>query len=180
MLHIDGSLMPFAASGERDKRSDTMSHRDSYIKTPAARARLRLPPTKESVASIEPELKLTEDEAVEAALYLEELDWKRGLTRDDVRTGYRELPLAIYLRLPDSKVFTSAEEVLHAASLAASRAEGEFMGAKPDYPAEQSVADGGPPGWGADVAVLGGEYAIDGGSAEDRAAGSFREGDDGA
>jgi hypothetical protein len=127
-----------------------------------------------------PELKLTEDEALEAALYLEELDWSRGLTRDDVRADYQELPLAIYLRLPDSKVFTSAGDMLYAAGLAASRAEGDFMGAKPDYPAEQSVADGGPPGWGEDDAVLRGEYAIDGGSAEDRAAGSFTEGDDSA
>jgi hypothetical protein len=130
--------------------------------------------------AIEPELKLTEDEVLEAALFLEELDWSRGLTRDEVRTEYRELPLAIYLRLPDSKVFTSAADVLHAAGLAASRAEGDFMGAQPDYPAEQSVADGGPPGWGMDDAVLRGEYAIDGGSAEDRTAGSFVEGEDSA
>jgi hypothetical protein len=157
-----------------------MSDRDGYIKTPAARARLHLPPAKESADATLPELKLTEDEAVEAALYLEELDWSRGLTRDEVRIDYRELPLAIYLRLPDSKVFTSAGDVLYEAGLAASRAEGDFMGAKPDYPAEQSVADGGPPGWGEDDAVLDGEYAIDGGSAEDRAAGSVGEGDDGA
>jgi hypothetical protein len=157
-----------------------MSDRDGYIKSPATRARLHLPPAKESASFTPPELKLTEDEMLEAELYLEELDWSRGLTRDEGRADYQELPLAIYLRLPDSKVFPSAGDVLHAAGLAASRAEGDFMGAKPDYPAEQSVADGGPPGWGADDAVLGGAYAIDGGSAEDRAAGSFGEGDDGA
>ena len=157
-----------------------MSHRDGYIKTPAARARLHLPSTTVSTGPIEPEMKLTEDEALEAAIHLHDLDWSNGLTRDDVRVAYPELPLAIYLRLPDSKLFISAGEAVHAAGLAASRAEGDFMGAKPDYPVEQSVADGGPPGWGADDAVLGGEYAIDGGSAEDRTAGSFGEGDDGA
>jgi hypothetical protein len=157
-----------------------MSDRDGYIKTPATRARLHLPPAKDSAAATLPERKLTEDEVFEAMLYLEELDWSRGLTRDEVRADYQELPLAIYLRLPDSKLFASAADVLHAAGLAASRAEGDFMGAKPDYPAEQSVADGGPPGWGADDAVLGGEYTIDGGSAEDRTAGSFGERDNGA
>jgi hypothetical protein len=156
-----------------------MSDRDGYIKRPAIRARLHLPPAQEPALATLPELKLTEDEVLEAALYLGELDWSGGLTRDEVREDYQQLPLAIYLRLPDSKVFTSARDVLYEAGLAASRAEGDFMGAKPDYPAEQSVADGGPPGWGTDEAVLGGAYAIDGGSAEDRASGSFGEGDEG-
>jgi hypothetical protein len=112
-------------------------------------------------------LKLTEDEALEAAIHLHELDWTTTLTRDDMRAAYSGLPLAIYLRLPDSKHFTSAGEVLHEAGVAASRAEGDFMGARPDYPAEQSIADGGPPGWGTDEALLGGDYSIDGGSGED-------------
>ena len=156
-----------------------MSHRDRYIKTSATRARLRLPQEKAPVSSIEPELKLTEDEALEAAIQLHELDWAPMLTRDDLRAAYPELPLAIYLRLPDSKHFTSAGEVLHEAGLAASRAEGDFMGAKPDYPDEQSVADGGPPGWGTDDALLGGDYSIDGGSNEDISEGSLTVVDDG-
>ena len=157
-----------------------MSHRDRYIKTSATRARLRLPQEKAPASSIEPELKLTEDEALEAAIHLHELDWTSMLSRDDMRAAYPGLPLAIYLRLPDSKHFTSAGEALHEAGLAASRAEGDFMGARPDYPAEQSVADGGPPGWGTDDALLGGDYSIDGGSGEDHSEDSLAVLDDGA
>jgi hypothetical protein len=149
---------------------------DEYIKRLSIRARLRLPST-ETASEIEPQLKLTDDEALEAAVQLYDLDWNQGHTRDGIRQVYPELPLAIYLRLPDSKRFTSAGEVLHEAGLAASRAEGDFMGARPDYPAEQSVADGGPPGWGTDDAVLNGELTIDGGSAEDRVDSSRASGD---
>jgi hypothetical protein len=140
---------------------------DEYIKRLSIRARLRLPSSEEA-SQIEPQLRLTDEEALEAAVYLYDLDWSEGHTRDQLRQVYPELPLAIYLRLPDSKRFTSAGEVLHEAGLAASRAEGDFMGARPDYPAEQSIADGGPPGWGTDAAVLDGQLTIDGGSAEDR------------
>jgi len=140
---------------------------DDYIKRLSIRARLRLP-SSDAPDQVEPQLRLTDDEALEAAVYLYDLDWHEGHTRDWLRQVYPELPLAIYLRLPDSKRFTSAGEVLHQAGLAASRAEGDFMGARPDYPAEQSVADGGPPGWGTDDAVLDGQLSIDGGSAEDR------------
>ena len=149
---------------------------DEYIKRLSIRARLRLPST-ETAGQIEPQLKLTDDEALEAAIHLYDLDWNQGHTRDGLRQVYPGLPLAIYLRLPDSKRFTSAGEVLHEAGLAASRAEGDFMGARPDYPAEQSIADGGPPGWGTDVAVLNGELTIDGGSAEDRVDSSLASGD---
>lgn len=145
-----------------------MAHdHDEYIKRLSIRNRLRLPST-EAASQIEPQLKLTDDAALEAAVQLYDLDWNQGHTRDRLRQIYPDLPLAIYLRLPDSKVFTSADEVLHEAGLAASRAEGDFMGARPDYPEEQSIADGGPPGWGTDEAVLDGELTIDGGSAEDR------------
>jgi hypothetical protein len=149
---------------------------DEYIKRLSIRARLHLPANEVS-DQIEPQLKLTDDEALDTAIYLHELDWSRGHTRDMLRQTYPELPLAIYLRLPDSKRFTSAGEVLHEAGLAASRAEGDFMGARPDYPAEQSIADGGPPGWGTDDAVLEGELFIDGGSAEDRVNKSLTNGD---
>lgn len=149
---------------------------DEYIKRLSIRARLRLPST-ETASEIEPQLKITDDEALEAAVQLYDLDWNQGHTRDRLRQVYPELPLAIYLRLPDSKHFTSADEVLHEAGLAESRAEGDFMGARPDYPAEQSIADGGPPGWGTDDAVLDGELTIDGGSAEDRVDSSLASGD---
>lgn len=154
-----------------------MAHdHDEYIKRLSIRTRLRLPST-EAASQIEPQLKLTDDEALEAAIHLYDLDWSQGHTRDRLRQIYPELPLAIYLRLPDSKRFTSAGEVLHEAGLAASRAEGDFMGARPDYPEEQSIADGGPPGWGTDDAVLDGELSIDGGSTEDRVDGSLASDD---
>jgi hypothetical protein len=140
---------------------------DEYIKRLSIRSRLRLP-SSEDASQVEPQLKLTDDEALEAAVQLYDLDWNQGHTRDRLRQVYPELPLAIYLRLPDSKRFISASEVLHEAGLAASRAEGDFMGARPNYPAEQSIADGGPPGWGTDDDVLDGQLTIDGNSAEDR------------
>src|SRR5215831_17689671 len=99
---------------------------DEYIKRLSIRARLRLPST-EAASQIEPQLKLTDDEALEAAVQLYDLDWSQGHTRDRLRQIYPELPLAIYLRLPDSKRYTSAGEVLREAGLAASRAEGDFM-----------------------------------------------------
>ncbi len=144
-----------------------MPTNDEYIKAPATRQRLHLP-GKAASSHIETKLTLTEDEALDTAIHLHELDWRRGFTRDELRAAYGELPLAIYLRLPDSKRYMSAGEVLHEAVIAASRAEGDFMGAKPDYPAEESIEDGGPPGWGSDDALLEGELTIDGGSAEDR------------
>ncbi|MGO8946555.1 MAG: hypothetical protein ACLQUY_02595 [Ktedonobacterales bacterium] len=148
-----------------------MSHNnDNYIKPRSTRARLHLPATEEA-NQIEPVLRLTDDEALDAAIYLHDLDWSVGRTRDELRQVYLNLPLAIYLRLPDSKRFTSAGEVLHEVGLAASRAEGDFMGARPDYPAEESVDDGGPPGWGTDESELEGTLSIDGGSSEDRITG---------
>jgi hypothetical protein len=86
----------------------------------------------------------------EIQLHLAELDWQRGLTRDQIRRRYRELPDIIYLRLPDSKRFKSPEEVLRTAALARSRAEGEFMGAEPELPEQESLDEGGPPAWGGD------------------------------
>ncbi len=139
---------------------------DDYIKPRSTRNRLHLPKTDTS-SQVEPELKLTDDEALDAVIRLQEMDWSRGHTRDELRRVYPELPLAIYLRLPDSKRFASAGEVLHEAGLAASRAEGDFMGNRPDYPEAESVADGGPPGWGPEDAVPEGHLSIDGGSAED-------------
>jgi hypothetical protein len=149
---------------------------DEYIKRLSIRARLRLP-SAETAGQIEPQLKLTDDEALEAAVQLYDLDWNQGHTRDRLRQVYPDLPLAIYLRLPDSKRFTSAGEVLHEAGLSASRAEGDFMGARPDYPDEQSIADGGPPGWGTDDAVLDGQLSIDGGSTKGRVDSSLANGD---
>ncbi|MEO7002129.1 MAG: hypothetical protein ABI274_10105, partial [Ktedonobacterales bacterium] len=63
--------------------------------------------------------------------------------------------------------FTSAQDVLHAASLAPSRAEGEYLGENPDLPEAASLADGGPPAWGP-TPLTSIDAVEDGGSAEDR------------
>jgi hypothetical protein len=98
---------------------------------------------------------------------LDAIDWRSGLTRDQIRRKYRQLPHSIYLRLPSSKRFRSTEDVLHDAEIAASRAEGEYLGANPDLPESESVDEGGPPAWGPDPIFTPG-IAVDGGSAEDR------------
>lgn len=98
---------------------------------------------------------------------LDALNWRDGLTRDQIRRKYRQLPQSIYLRLPASKRFHSADAVLHDTEIAASRAEGEFLGAAPDLPEAESLDEGGPPAWGpSPIFTPGG--AVDSGSAEDR------------
>lgn len=108
---------------------------------------------------------ITTDEVLEALEALAGLDWSQGLTRDQIRRKYPELPEPIYLRLPSSKRFTSPDEVLHDAGVAASRAEGDYMGADPDLPDEDAIGDGGPPAWGGDPIFNG--SVQDGGSAAD-------------
>lgn len=139
-----------------------MSGRDDYIKTRNARSRAPVPPDGDA-------LRLTPEQALDAAIALEALSWRGGLTRDQISRKYPALPEAIYLRLPDSKRYTSAAEVLREAGVAASRAEGEYLGANPDIPAEESVGDGGPPDWGQQPAVYNSTVSVDGGSAEDTA-----------
>ena len=95
------------------------------------------------------------------------LDWAGGFTRNDLKTACPTLPQMLYLRLPDSKRFYSPAEVLQAARLAPSRAEGDFLGANPTLPANRSVEEGGPPAWGEDPLLTLGA-TIDSGSAEDR------------
>lgn len=98
---------------------------------------------------------------------LARLDWARGLTRNDLKASSPNFPHELYLRLPDSKCFHSPAEVLRAAWLAPSRAEGDFLGVSPDVPASRSVEEGGPPAWGNSPLVTPGG-TIDSGSAEDR------------
>lgn len=121
-------------------------------------------PTPESDSSVP---RITEDEALEVLLGLEQLDWSRGLTRDRIKRRYHELPEDIYLRLPASKVFRSPEEVLAQAGIAPSRAEGEFLGRNPDLPARDSVENGGPPAWGAQPGIYAEHASLEGGSSED-------------
>jgi hypothetical protein len=60
-------------------------------------------------------------------------------------------------------------EVLQDVGMAASRAEGEYLGAHPDIPEEESLEEGGPPAWGPTPLFTPGAVE-DGGSAEDSAA----------
>lgn len=143
--------------------------RDDYIKSEKVERSLGLTGDEQPVATDDAELQLhlTQQDVRKAATTLAGLDWTSGLTRDQIRMTYRDLPLGIYLRLPDSKHFGSVDEVLHEAGVASSRAEGDFMGANPDYPVDASLADGGPPGWSDEDPLYVVNAQIDGGSAED-------------
>lgn len=101
------------------------------------------------------------------AAQLAQIDWSQGLTRNDIKAKYPGFPQQLYLRLPDSKRFSSPQEVFLAARLAPSRAEGDFLGAAPIVPTRTSVEEGGPPDWGESPLVTPGGL-IDSGSAEDR------------
>lgn len=152
-------------SGQKPRRAE----RDEYIKSEKVERRLGLTGDEQPVATDEAELQLhlTRGEVRQAARMLSGLDWGHGLTRDQIRLAYQDLPLGIYLRLPDSKRFASVGEVLHEAGVASSRAEGDFMGANPDYPVDESIADGGPPGWSDEDVLFTINARIDGGSTED-------------
>ncbi len=111
---------------------------------------------------------MQQPEAVRTLLaHMAQLDWSGGLTRNDIKAKYPDFPQQLYLRLPDSKRFSSPQEMLQAARLAPSRAEGDFLGAEPLIPARISVEDGGPPDWGDSPLVTPGGL-LDSGSAEDR------------
>lgn len=104
----------------------------------------------------------------EAADLLRTLDWASpGLTRDMIRKRAPQFPVAVYLHLPSSKHFYSPRQVLYEAESASGRAEGEYLSADFDFPDQESVADGGPPGWGPN-ALLSHHGVVDSGSAEDR------------
>ncbi len=107
------------------------------------------------------------DKVYELIAQLARLDWTHSLTRNDIKNSYPAFPQALYLHLPDSQRFGSPQEVIHAARLASSRAEGDFLGSAPDIPAALSVEDGGPPAWGNSPLITPGGV-IDAGSAEDK------------
>jgi hypothetical protein len=107
------------------------------------------------------------DELHELVEQLARLDWTHSLTRNDIKAGYPAFPQTLYLHLPDSKRFESPQEVVHAARLAPSRAEGDFLGSAPAIPAALSVEEGGPPAWGNSPLITPGGF-IDAGSAEDK------------
>lgn len=139
-----------------------MSDRDDYIKSERTERKLGIQP---KGAPDDDQLAVTPEDAFEAGARLELLDWTHGLTRDELRLRYHELPLGIYLRLPDSKHFHSAAEVLHEAGVAPSRSEGDFLGANPNLP--DAEADGGPPAWGGISGVFPQRQTIESGSATD-------------
>lgn len=138
-----------------------MERKDDYVK---ADDPIASTPAREGG---EEALHITQDQALETAIALEDLSWGDGLNRDQIRRKFKNLPNGIYLRLPDSKRFRSAAEVLHQAGISQSRAEGDFMGAHPDLPTAESLADGGPPDWGAQPAVYPPGASVRGGSATD-------------
>ena len=139
-----------------------MSKSDDHLKSDRVEARLGLPV---GYVPDDEQLALTEDDALEAAYQLEELSWHAGLTRDAIRAACHDFPLSIYLRLPDSKRYGSAEEVLREAGLARSRSEGDFMGANPNLPDAED--DGGPPAWGPQSGIYSKGDVAQGGSATD-------------
>jgi hypothetical protein len=107
------------------------------------------------------------DDIETLALRLMDLDYgPDGLTRDQLRRRLKELPEAVYLRLPASRHYYDAAEVLRDAGSAPSRAEGDFLGANPDIPEAESLDAGGPPAWGPDPLFT--PHGVeDSGSAED-------------
>ncbi len=114
-------------------------------------------------------LALTREEIVATAAALHAMDFgAEGLTRNQIRGRYHALPKAVYLRLPSSKHFINALEVLQEAEIAPSRAEGEFMGANPNLPEAEAIEDGGPPAWGPTPLFTPGGI-VEGGSMEDTA-----------
>lgn len=118
---------------------------------------------------------LSEDELETVMLRLMELNFgDDGLTRDQVRKKFHDLPEALYLRMPASRRFLNAEDALREALDARSRAEGDFLGPQPDIPEALSVDDGGPPAWGGDPLLVR-DGVEDGGSEEDRESGPIFE-----
>ncbi len=96
---------------------------------------------------------------------LQRLDWSRGLTRSDILVHIPDFPHLLYLRLPSSKRFASAHEVVREICNADARADGEFTGSE-DLLDEREVLDfGGPPAWGDDPLLSG--LSQPGGSATD-------------
>ena len=115
------------------------------------------------------------DDLETVMLHLMDLDYsKGGLTRDQIRKKYRDLPEVIFLRMPSSRHFLSAEEALHDVLDARSRAEGEYLGDHPNIPEAASIEDGGPPAWGGDPLLVR-DAVEDGGSAEDTLSGPLAE-----
>ncbi len=137
---------------------------------PSARSQRSLPgyqQTPKPQAEPDALTQMSGDELETITLRLMELDYGTdGLTRDQIRKHYRDLPEVIYLRMPASRHFLSAEEAMRDALDARSRAEGESLDEQPNLPERDSIEDGGPPAWGGDP-LFTRDGVEDGGSAED-------------
>ncbi len=80
---------------------------------------------------------------------LSDLDMSQGLTRDQIREQLPTLPDEVFMYLPASKRFYSADEVLNqTGEHALSRAEGEMVGPEFELPVEGATEDFGPPAYG--------------------------------
>ena len=80
---------------------------------------------------------------------LESVDLTAGLTRDQLREQFPNLPDDVYLYLPASKKFYTADDVLgQTGEHALARAEGEGVGPEFDLPVQGAVEDDGPPAYG--------------------------------
>lgn len=98
------------------------------------------------------------DAMVQMRGQLDVLDWEHGLTRNDIRDQVPDFPMILYLRLPDSKRFTSPHEMWETARTALIRADGEFVGdnAADTLPSPQEIQDiGAPAAWGDDPMLAG-------------------------
>lgn len=102
---------------------------------------------------------LIHDAAMQARPQLAALAWDHGLTRNDIRHYLPNFPQVLYLRLPDSKRFAHADDVLRAAANFSLRAEGEFtdvISTPEEVAEEREVFElGGPPSYGADPIYAG-------------------------
>lgn len=92
---------------------------------------------------------------VQAHSLLGGLDYgEHGLTRHELRDHIPSLPDEIFLHLPDSKRFRSADAVLHEVGRSAGRAEGEFVAANDETGTSAAArVSGEPAGYGADPLV---------------------------
>lgn len=86
---------------------------------------------------------------------LNQLDWSHGLTRDDIQARMPDFPHVLYLRLPASKHFGSAQEVEQMIRVAEARAEDAFAEDEDVAEEREALADGGPPAWGNDPLLSG-------------------------
>lgn len=110
---------------------------------------------------------------------LSTVDFSDGITRDQIREQWPEMPQEAFLLLPSSKLFLSADQVLAEIQNAGARAQGEFAAADLDIPTDGAQEDAGPPAWG--HSLTGTDHLVEGegdypGEANDIAGSSIETG----